>query len=368
MSNDYYFFCLAYSNIPAILSIVERKGISKSNIYIVVTLESRRLFWQDLIKYNNLKWKIIFLEKIPNYNLKNPLNWHKIRKDIKLIFENNFKFVNYSNIYFFSHSFALDAFALIKILSKAKNKIYFLDMDKFEYPKWHKLYKLKRVIGLLILGYLCFGVDISIADCGMPFPTLSKRFFENLNVQKLSEKKYPYDIDILRKYNFVNKDITENKSIVLLDDDCFPQSSLSKENYLIFLGKLKSLIDLHFKRSEVLFKRHPSIAFHTKEFNSIYIDYSECPSYISTDFIFIEPSIRWVVGGRSTVLKNIPKYYNNVKSISYLKLLPFHDKKKLKKILIKRHIKESDNKINLPNSLEELNLLLKRNNIRGEDN
>jgi len=353
MSNDYYFFCLAYANIPAILSIIERKGISKSNIYIVVTLESRRLFWQDLIKYNNLKWKIVFLEKIQNYNLKNPLNWYEIRKDVKRIFENNFKCVNYSNIYFFSHSFALDAFALIRMLSRAKNKIYFLDCDKMEYPKWRKLHKLKDVIGLLILGYICFGVDISIADYGRPFPTLSKRFFKNTNVQRISEKKYPYDIDVLRKYNFISKDITENKSIVLLDDDCFSQSSASKENYLIFLGKLKNLIDLHFKRSEVLFKRHPSIAFHTRQFNSIYCDYSECPSYISADFIFTEPSIRWVVGGYSTVLRDIPKYYNNVKSISYLKLLTFRNEN-MKKIFIKRHIEESDNKINLPNSWEEL--------------
>lgn len=367
MSNNYYFFCLAYSNIPAILSIIERKGISKSNIYIVVTLESRRLFWQELIKYNNLKWKIMFLEKIPNYNLKNPLNWYKIRKDIKRIFENNFEQVCYSNIYFFSHSFALDAFALIRMLYQTKNKIYFLDCDKMEYPKWRKLHKLKNVIGLLISGYICYGVDISIADCGRPFPTLSKRFFKNLNIQRLSEKKYPYDINILRKYNFTSKHITKNKSIVLLDDDCFSQSSLSKEEFSNFLSRLKNIIDSNFKRSEVLFKRHPSIAFHTKQFNSIYSDYSECPSYISADFIFTEPSIRWVIGGYSTVLRDIPKYYNNMKSISYLKLLTFRNEN-MKKIFIKRHIEESDNKINLPNSWEELNLLLKRNNIRGEDN
>ena len=189
MSNNYYFFCLAYSNIPVILSIIERKGISKSNIYIVVTLESRRLFWQDLIKYNNLKWKIIFLEKIQNYNLKNPLNWYKIRRDVKRIFENNFKFVNYSNIYFFSHSFALDAFALIRMFSQAKNKIYFLDCDKMEYPKWRKLHKLKDVIGLLILGYICYRVDISIADCGRPFPTLSTRYFEKAKIKRLNGSK-----------------------------------------------------------------------------------------------------------------------------------------------------------------------------------
>jgi len=366
MSNNYYFFCLAYANIPAILSIIERKGISKSNINIIVTLKSRRLFWQELIKYNNLKWKIIFLKKIENYNLKNPINWYKIRKDIKIIFENNFKCVNYSNIYFFSHSFALDAFALIKMLSQAKNKIYFLDCDKMEYPKWHKLYKLKSVIRLLILGYICFGVDILIADCGWPFPTLSVRFFKNINVQRLSEKKYPYDINILRKYNFISKDITENKTIVLIDEDCFSQSSLSKEEFSNFLSRLKNIIDSNFKRSEVLFKRHPSIAFHTKQFNSIYCDYSECPFYISADFIFTEPSIRWVVGGYSTVLRDIPKYYNNVKSISYLKLLTFRNEN-MKKIIIKGHIEKSDNKINLPNSWEELNLLLKRNNIRGKD-
>lgn len=367
MSNDYYFFCLAYSNIPAILSIIERKGISKLNIYIVVTLESRRLFWQELIKYNNLKWKIIFLEKITNYNIKNPLNWYKIRKDIKRIFENNFKFVCRSNIYFFSHSFVLDAFALIKMLSQANNKIYFLDCDKLTLPKWSKLYKLKRAVGLLILGYLYFGVDISIVNNdNNPIPTLSKRFFKKAKIQRINEREYPYDIDILEKYNFIKNDITENKSIVLLDDDCFPASSLSKEEYSKILVKLKKLIESNFKKNEVLFKRHPSIAFHTKEFNSIYSAYSECPSYLPADFIFLKPSIKWVIGGYSTVLRTIPKYYN-VRSISYLKLIPFQNED-YKKFIIELQKKESDGKINLPNSWEELNLLLKGNNIKGEDN
>jgi hypothetical protein len=56
-----------------------------------------------------------------------------------------------------------------------------------------------------------------------------------------------------------------------------------------------------------------------------------------------------------------------VKSISYLKLVPFRNED-YKKILIKLQKVESDGKINLPNSWEELNLLLKRNNIRGKDN
>jgi len=365
MSNNYYFFCLAYSNIPAILSIIERKGISKANIYIIVTLESRRLFWQDLIKCNNLKWKIVFLEKILNYNLKNPLNWHKIRKDIKRIFENNFKFVCHSNIYFFSHSFALDAFALIKMLSQAKNKIYFLDCDKLTLPKWYKLYKLKNVIALLILGYLCFGVDITIVNKdNNPIPTLSKRFFKKAKIQRINEREYPYDIDILEKYNFIKNDITGNKSIVLLDDDCYSSSFLSKEEYSKILGKLINLIESNFEKSEILFKRHPTVAFHTKEFNSIYSDYSECPFYISADFLFIEPSIRWVIGGYSTVLRNVPKYYN-VRSISYLKLVPFRNED-YKKILIELQKVESNGKISLPNSWEELNSLLKNNSVRGD--
>lgn len=365
MSNNYYFFCLAYSNIPAILSIIEKKDISKLNICVVVTFESHKLFWLELIEDNNLKWKVIFLDIYPGGKMRNPLTWIRIRKLIMKLFKSNFQFVHNSNIYFFSSSFSLAIFALIKILSRT-NIVYFLDCDKRISPIWYKLYKLKS-IALLVLGYLFYKVDIKIVNVDdNPVPTLSNRFFKKLKIKRITDQEYPYDIEIISKYNFVNSNITADKCVVLLDDDCYSFSSFSGVEFQGILSKLKKLIELNYIKSEILFKRHPNPAFHKKEFSLIYSDYSECPYYVPADFIFLEPTIRCVIGGFSTTLGIAAKYYN-VKAISYIKLVSFRSEG-YKNRVIKILEAESDNKIVFPDSWEELNSLLKNVNIRGDIN
>lgn len=352
MTNSYYFFSLAYSNIPPILSIIERLNVANSDINIVLHIESHRLFWQQLIEHNNLKWNVIFLDTNIKSNLKNPFSWIRIRKRINLLFKRNFQSVCRSHIYFFSSSFGLMVFALVKLLAK-KNRLYFIDCDKRVYPEW---YDLKNIVKWFLMRLL-YRVEIKIVKVDdHTAPTLSKRFFEKAKVQKIGEREDFYDTEILKKYNFANGSIIANKRIVWLDDDTGSHVSLSSEGVCQMLNKLKNIIEGNFSKNEILFKRHPNPHFHTRDFSSIYASYSEYPYHIPADFIFLEPSIKFTIGGYSTVLP-IASLHHNVKAISYLRLVPFRDES-YKNYIIGILKKESDNRIIFPNSWEALRCLL----------
>lgn len=354
MMNRYDFFSLAYSNVPPILSIIEKLYIKNLNINIVVHIESHRLFWQDLIKHNNVKWKLIFLNTDIKGSLKNPLSWIRIRKHINLLFKKNFQSVCDSHIYFFSSSFALMVFALIKLLAK-RNRLYFIDCDKRVYPEWYNL----KNIGKWFLMRLLYRVDIKIVKIGdRAAPTLSKHFFEKAKVQRIGEREDFYDTEVLRKYNPINGEITFKKKIVLLDDDCWMPGYSSSEDIYKMLDILKKIIETNFSKSEILFKRHPNPQFHTTDYNSIYKDYSEYPYYVPADFIFLEPNIKFVIGRNSTVLP-IASLHHGVKAISYLRLVPFQDER-FKNRLIEILKKESSNEIVFPNSWDALSYLLSR--------
>lgn len=364
MLNDYYFFSLGYTKISAILSIIEKKSIRESNINIIVTLKSTKLFWQKLIKDNNLKWKVIFLNTNVNGRMRNPLTWIRIRKLIMKLFKNNFQFVRNSNIYFFGSSFSLDMFALIKMLSKT-NYIYFLDYDtKRIYPAWCRYFNIKYIM-LKILYNLIYKLKIKFINInGQPVPILSDQFFNKAKVIILKETKYSYDVEIFKKYILTNKESIINKSVLLLEDDCYKFSYCSTEELRRILNKLKKMLDSYFLKSEILFKKHPNATFKAKQFNSVYDDYTEYPYYIPADRIFLEQNIKLVIGGFSTVLGIASKYYN-IKSIGYIKLIPFcHEE--FKSHVIKILKEESDNKIDFPGSWEELDSLLKNNAVRGD--
>jgi len=354
MINNYYFFSLAYSNVPQILSIIEKLDIKNPNINIVVHIKSHRLFWRELIKHNNLKWKVIFLNTNIKGSLKNPLSWIRIRKRIDLLFKRNFQSVCSSHIYFFSSSFGLMVFALVKLLAK-RNRLYFIDCDKRVYPEW---YDLKNIVKWFLMRLL-YRVEIKIVKVDdHTVPTLSKRFFEKAKIQEIGEREDFYDTEILKKYNFANGSITINKRIVWLDDDIGSYVSLSSEGVCQILNKLKNIIEGNFSKNEILFKRHPNLHFHTRNFSSIYGSYSEYPCYVPADFIFLEPSIKFVIGGCSTVLP-IASLHHSVKAISYLRLVPFRNES-YKNYIIGILKKESNNKIILPDSWDALRSLLSR--------
>jgi hypothetical protein len=365
MLNDYYFFSLGYTKIFAILSIIEKKSIRESNINIIVTLKSTKLFWQKLIRDNSLKWKLIFLNTHVDGRLRNPLTWIRIRKLTRKLFKNNFQFVHNSNIYFFGSSFALDMFALIKMLSKT-NYIYFLDYDtKRIYLAWCKYFNFRYII-LKIIYNLIYKLDIKFININeRPIATLSDQFFSKAKIIKLKMTEYSYDVEIFKKYILTNKEVIINKRVLLLDDDCYLFSYCSGEELRRILNKLKKMLDSYFLKSEILFKKHPNDTFYNKQFNSIYDDYTEYPYYIPAERIFLEQNIKLVVGGFSNVLGIASKHYN-IKSIAYIKLIPFRHEE-FKDHVIRILKEESDNKIDFPDSWEELNSLLKDNAIREEN-
>ena len=354
MPNDYYFFSLSYSNIPAILSIIEKidklNSIS-SNIHIIVHIESHSLFWQQLIRFHNLEWQVIFLDTNVAESLKNPLSWLKIRQSIKRTFKTHFQDLRDAQIYFFSLSPPLQVLALIKLLAR-NNRVYFLDCDRRTYPKWHNL--INTVYRLLVR--LSYGVDIElvrVGDSALSF--LAEGFIKKAKVQQLACQHY-YDVRILKKYDFVDSEIKAGKRIVLLDDDCYLYEPPSSREAYKMLKTLRKVIESNFSKSEVLFKRHPNPMFHTKDFGSIYGDYLEYPYYIPADFIFLGPNIELIIGGFSTTLAIAARHFN-IRSISYLKLVPFQNEG-FKAHIIETLMSESDNKIAFPDSWQELNSLL----------
>ena len=354
MPGNYYFFSLSYSNIPAILSIIEKLDSTDANINIIVHIESHRLFWQELIRSKYSPWRVIFLNTVEG-SLKNPLLWFKTRQSTRRMFKMYFQALRDAHIYLFSLSPPLQVLTLIKLLTR-RNSIYFLDCDRRVFPKWHSL---RSSIYRLLLHFL-YGIDVDmvrIGDSAAPF--LARSFIKKAKVQQLTRQDYQdyYDVGILQKYDFVDSEIKAGKHIVLLDDDCYLyESPTSREAYYRMLNTLKKVIESNFSRGEVLFKRHPNPAFHTRDFAPIYRDYLEYPYYVPADFIFLDPNIRFVVGGHSTTLASAARYFN-VKSISYLKLVPFHNED-FKAHIIELLKSESDNKIAFPDSWEELNSLL----------
>lgn len=354
MSHRYYFFSLAYTNIPVILAIIEKINFKNPNINIVLHTKFHRKFWQELIENNKLNWKVLFLN-VPHYSFKNIFSWIKIRQLIRRLFKMNFGSLHNSYIYFFSSSSSVVMFSLIKLLA-ARNRIFFIDCDKRVFPKWQNL----RNIIYKFLVYLIYRVEARIVNVGdRPMSILSERFFEKAKVERVGELKEFYDHRILRRYNFVSNSIAAGKRIVLLDDDYCAYESISSREAHKILNTLKKIIDTNFSKNEVLFKRHPNPLFHTKNFSSIYDDYIEYPCYIPSDFIFLEPNIRFVIGGASTTLPIASKYYN-VKSISYIKLAPCHNDK-FKNLLIRILKAESDDKIEFPESWDEMISLLRKN-------
>jgi hypothetical protein len=229
-----------------------------------------------------------------------------------------------------------------------------LDCDKRRYPSFYNI----KSIAYLILGNLVYNIEIKIVNVDdKPVPTLSYRFFKNRNIKNISAKEYPYDTNILSGYNLDNGEVPKNKRIVLLDDQCNISSSHSRMELSIILRKLKEIIKSNFSQDQVLFKRHPNPEFYSKEFDSIYSPFSEYPYYIPADFIFLHPNIRFVIGGFSTTLATASKY-DNIRSISYIKLVPFNNEDYRNQI-IKFLKSESEDKIFFPDSWDELNLLLK---------
>jgi len=344
---------LAYTNIPAILSIIEKLNVKNPNINIVLDTKFHRKFWQELIENNKLNWKVLFLN-VPHYSLRKIFSWVRIRQSIRRLFEMNFQSLHNSHIYFFSSSWSLVMFSLIKLLAE-RNMIFFIDCDKRVFPEWKNL----RNVIYKFLVHLIYRVEARIVNVGdRPAPMLSESFFEKAKVERVGELKNFYDYRILRKYDFVSNSITAGKRIVLLDDDyCVYESISSREAYKI-LNNLKKIIDANFSKNEVLFKRHPNPLFHTKNFSLIYDNYIEYPYYVPSDFTFLEQNIRFVVGGASTTLPIASKYYN-IKTISYIKLAPCRNEN-FKNLIIGILKAESDDKIEFPDSWDKMSSLLKK--------
>lgn len=351
MPSDYYFFSLSYSNIPAILSIAERLDSTESNVHIIVHIESHRLFWQELIKVNHLKWQVIFLDISREGSLKNPLSWFQTRQSLKRTFQAQFQALHNAHVYFFSLSPPLPVLAMIDRLAR-RNTIYFLDCDQRDFPKWRGL----RNRAYRFLVRIIYEIDVDmvrIGDSAAPF--LSEDFIKQAQVQQLTGQHY-YDVAILKKYDFVGDDIKAGKRLVVLDDDCYLYEAPSNGETGKALSTLKKVIASKFPDREVLYKRHPNPAFHTRNFDSIYGDYVEYPYYVPADFIFFNPDIELVIGGFSTTLALAAKHFNT-RAISYLKLIPFQNEV-FKDSIIETLRSESNDKIAFPDSWEELNSLL----------
>jgi hypothetical protein len=185
---------------------------------------------------------------------------------------------------------------------------------------------------------------------------LSERYFRKLNIQ-LHEFKYFYDKNLLQKYDSIPARYTAGKTIMWLDDDWSYYDIGLHEQILNIFKEIKSIVDEHFTKSEVLYKSHPNPHFKSKYLTSVYSDYEELPSFMNADFIISNPNIKFILGGISAVLSTAAKN-TNIKAISYLKLMPFEDQN-IKKNMMELWMQESDRNILYVDSLEELHCVLK---------
>jgi len=351
MPGDYYFFCLSYSNVPAILSVVDGLDAGGVSIHIIVHMESHRLFWEELVKSKNLNWEVISIDTGAPERLYNPVSWFRVRRSIRQTYRGYFQALHGAQIYFFSLIPPLPVLTLIKRLA-GKSSIYFLDCDKRVFPEWHSV---KNEV-YRILVRLLYAVKVNmvrVADGAAPM--LSRDFLNSAGVSELNGQHF-YNPEVLRRYDFITGERDEIIRLVLLDDDCFIYEIPASGVAYGVVSNTKKIIDANFQKSEVIFKRHPNPAFHTRQFGAIYEGYSEYPYYVPADFMFLNTDIKFVVGGFSTTLAIASKRFG-VRAVSYLKLVTLRDEA-FKEQMVDILKTESDDKIAFPESWEELGLLL----------
>ena len=356
-SDKFYFTCPSYGFISPVLSLID--GIISKNpeINIIVMAEQMRLFWDQLITNNNLKWNLIFLNTKPPGRYRNVLSWLKIRPTIRKLFDDNFRSVNNSYFYCCGHAVDSILFSLVKLIAK-KNTVVFLNIF---YSESRKHYSLKSLLLLIHTWVFCrINVTIRYFDFDKaPYVCLSERYYKKLNIQ-LHEFKYFYDASLLQKYNPIPAHYTSGKKIMWLDDDCSYYDSRMQDQILNCFKTIKSIIDENFTKNEVLYKPHPNPYFQSKNLTSIYGDYEQLPSFMNADFIISNPNIKYILGGMSAVLSTAAKN-TNIIVISYLNLMPFKDQE-IKRSMVELWMQESGQRILYIDSLEELNFLFKKGN------
>lgn len=354
-SDKFYFTCPSYGFISPVLSLIDEIISRNPEINIIVMDEQMRLFWHHLITTNNFNWNLILLNTKPPGRFRNVLSWFKIRLIIRRLYEDNFKSIENSYFYCCGHAVDLVLFSLVKLIAK-KNTVVFLNIF---YTNTRKCYNLKALT-LLLHAWLIYRLDVSVRSFDFnksPHICLSERFFKKLNAE-LHEFKYHYDARLLKKYNPIPDRYTSDKKIIWLDDDCSFYDRKMQVQILNCFKAIKNIIDENFAKNEVLFKPHPNPGFHAKNLTSIYGDYEELPSFMNADFIISKPNIKFILGGMSAVLSTSAKN-TNIMAISYLNLMPFKDQK-IKRSMVELWMQESDQKILYIDSLEELNLLFKK--------
>lgn len=357
-SNKYYFTCPSYGFITSILSVIDRIVTHDPEITIFVLDEQMRRFWQLLITANNLDWKITTLNtKIPG-RFRNIRSWLKIRHIENRLFEDHFRAISQSYFYCCGSANDLILFSLIDRIAK-NNRVVFLDLVSVAFPA---LYNLKSAV-VLIHTWFFYRLDVRILNvAGQPSIFLSDAFFKKRKIQH-KRINYLYDPDLLRKYNPLSPSLTSGKIILWLDDDSLTYTKKLRGDILVFLRALKRIVDQHFAKDEVLYKRHPNPGFQSRDFTAIYDDYDEYPSYVSADFILSNSNIRYVVGGLSAVLSAAAKN-SGIRVVSYAKFVPYEDQA-YKRRVIDLRMRESDQKISFPDSMEELFSLFDANPKQG---
>lgn len=186
------------------------------------------------------------------------------------------------------------------------------------------MYSLKSLI-VFLHARLFYGIDVKILNVNnQPYPYLSDRFFKKLKIQREKGLGYVYDTHLLEKYNPVDDSLTSGKSILWLNDNCWLFEHKTNGNVREVLITIKEYIDARFKKTEVLYKCHPNPRFQSSKLASICQEYAECPSYIPADFLLFNASVKFIIGGFSTILSTAAKN-TNITTISYVKLIPFED-------------------------------------------
>jgi hypothetical protein len=353
-SDRFFFTCPSHGFIPPVLSLIDKIISHDPEINIIVMNEQMRLFWRQLVRKQGVHWNVILLNTASPGRYRNILSWLKIKPLIMKLFEDHFKSVKNAHFYCCGHASDFVLFSLVKLIAK-ENTVVFLNID---YGETQKIYTLRALI-LLLHTRVFYGIDVKARRFPFsdePLIFLSDRYFRKLDIE-LHQFEYYYDAGLLKKYNPIPDRYISGKRIIWLGDDCSFYDGEMEDQILDLLKAIKNIVAGNFAESEVICKPHPNPSFRSEASTSVCSGYEELPSFMNADFMLPSPDIRFVLGGISAVLSTAAKN-SPVMAISYVKLMPFKDRK-VKSLMVEFWMALADQKIIYVESLDELNLLFK---------
>ena len=341
----YIFFVTTFGSIyDRALSLMEEKK-DKGEVIVVASTEQIKLFFQHYTDFKVIRTRVhpdLVTRKTKYFLFVNILR-------SKLEFQELFRDIENSEIYFCNKSYALVIYSYIKKLSK-RNKIFFYGHEQDEmilvYPAEHSL----RAFILRGVAKWFMGVEVNIFNNGgYPFWEVTKKYFENITIIKeyTRDKK-----QILDKYS-IKLDILKGKKVLIAIEDSVASGLITKSEFVTKMDQMMDLLNTIIPGAFTI-KPHPRL-------DTLYGKMSACtdvvPSYIPIEFI-LHHDWQLVIGINSWSVVQATRL-TNAKAISLIDAVTFIDENM--RIKFRNWIeKESGKKVEFFGNIDDLKKVLEQ--------